>query len=93
MIKTLAIPAHIKDDADLANYGDKPMSADEIAQREADLVIAENCARKAKIRSLLDELSAIDVKSIRAIRANETDRLAELENQAQQLRNQLQELN
>lgn len=45
--------------------------------------------RKAEI---LNELNTIDLKSIRALRANETDRLQELENQAIELRQELNSL-
>jgi hypothetical protein len=45
--------------------------------------------RKAKI---LNELNALDLKSIRALRANETDRLQELENQAIELRKEYNSL-
>lgn len=45
--------------------------------------------RKSEI---LDELAAIDIKTIRPLRAGETEKLANLETQAQALRDELKAL-
>ena len=45
-----------------------------------------------KIASIKEQLSEIDLKSIRAIRSGETDYIAEYEAQAEALRNELAEL-
>lgn len=44
-------------------------------------------------RKLLEELDAIDLKSIRALRTGDTQRLAELETEAAKIRTQLQQVN
>jgi hypothetical protein len=49
----------------------------------------EKANRKAEI---LKELDMLDLKSIRALRANEAERLAEFEIQAQALRDELSQL-
>ncbi|MBP3820965.1 hypothetical protein J6G99_04900 [bacterium] len=48
--------------------------------------------KEIQIREIKEQLNEIDLKSIRPARAGETERLAELENQAVELRNQLAEL-
>lgn len=45
-----------------------------------------------KRQEILDELDKLDLKSIRAIRANDEEYIAQYEAQAQELRKQLQEL-
>lgn len=49
-------------------------------------------AKEERKQEILEELNALDLKSIRALRANETERLQELENQAIELRNELNSL-
>lgn len=49
-------------------------------------------AKQARIAEIKVALAEIDLKSIRAIRASETDRIAQYEAQAQELRSELQEL-
>ena len=49
-------------------------------------------AKQERKQEILEELNALDLKSIRALRANEAERLQELENQAIELRNELNSL-
>lgn len=60
-----------------------PEYEEEVAKQEKE-------KRKGEILAELDQL---DLKSIRALRAGEEDRLAELEAQAVELRNELNALN
>lgn len=49
-------------------------------------------AKEQRKQEILEELNQLDLKSIRALRANETDRLQGLENQAIELRQELSSL-
>ena len=49
-------------------------------------------AKEARKEEILNQLKEIDNKSIRALRADEQERLNELEAQAVELRKELQEL-
>lgn len=57
---------------------------------EAKQEIKKNVKR---IEEIKDELSALDCKSIRAIRANETDKILEYEIKAQNLRDEMRAIN
>jgi hypothetical protein len=57
-------------------------TAEEIAEAE----------KEAKRQEILKQLDSLDLKSIRAIRANDEEYIAQYEAQAQELRRQLQEL-
>lgn len=48
--------------------------------------------KEAKKQEILKQLDSLDLKSIRAIRANDVEYIAQYEAQAQELRKQLQEL-
>lgn len=68
-----------------------PFPTDEVlAQWEQD-VLSDYNAKQFKIinRSVLDQLEAIDIKTIRALRTNDQDRINQLEQEAAQLRAQL----
>ena len=49
-------------------------------------------AKEERKAEILNELNTLDLKSIRALRANETDRLQDLENQAIALRQEYNSL-
>jgi hypothetical protein len=49
-------------------------------------------AKEERKQEILEELNALDLKSIRALRANEVERLQELENKAIELRSELNSL-
>ena len=49
-------------------------------------------AKEQRKQEILEELNALDLKSIRALRANEAERLQELENQAIELRKEYNSL-
>jgi hypothetical protein len=49
----------------------------------------ENLKKQSENETIKNQLTEIDLKSIRALRNGETERLAELEAQAQTLRNKL----
>lgn len=55
--------------------------------------VKERERKDARIAEIKEELAELDLKSIRPIRAGETERLAELEAQAVKLREELKELN
>lgn len=48
--------------------------------------------KEAKRQEIIKQLDSLDLKSIRAIRANDEEYIAQYEAQAQELRRQLQEL-
>lgn len=48
--------------------------------------------KQARIEEIKEELNELDLKSIRSIRANETDRISQYEQEAQTLRDELNEL-
>ena len=48
--------------------------------------------KQERIEQIKEELDELDLKSIRSIRANETDRIAQYETQAQVLRNEMHNL-
>ena len=97
---TRAIPARLMKDVltddernELKQFGDRAMTVEEIEAREieeeankAKALVAEKQAAKDQIKAALDE---IDRKSIRAIRAGETEKLKDLEKEAVQLRKSL----
>ena len=64
--------------------------------KNGEIVLIENFeilkAKEARKEEILNQLKEIDNKSIRALRANEQERLNELEAQAVELRKELQEL-
>ena len=68
---------------------DKP--TDEVLASWANEVQAKYDAGQRAVlnKHIYDQLDAVDVKSIRALRTNDTQRLAELEQQAIALRQQL----
>ena len=47
---------------------------------------------RAEIEQIKEDLNALDLRSIRAIRANDTEYIAQYEAQAQAMREQIQEL-
>lgn len=57
--------------------------------KDGKLKLVEDFVDKSGNLQILTQLNAIDFKSIRAIRANELDRLAEYEAQAIELRKKL----
>lgn len=64
-----------------------------LASRKQEILNARaEQEKQARIAEIKKQLEAIDLKSIRAIRASETERIAQYENEAQELRTQLQEL-
>ena len=64
--------------------------------KNGEIVLIENFeilkAKEARKEEILNQLKEIDNKSIRALRADEQERLNELEAQAIELRKELQEL-
>ena len=60
------------------------------AQEQLDIEIAR--AKEQKKQEILQKLDSLDLKSIRAIRANDTEYIAQYEAEAQELREQLREL-
>ena len=58
-------------------------------QREADAVVSQKQQQK---NDILNQLSALDTKSIRALREGDSARVTDLENQAVSLRTQLASL-
>ena len=73
--------------------------ADRYIYQDGDIVpnpnyetIKREQERQRKRQEIFDELDALDLKSIRAIRANDEEYIAQYEAQAQELRKQLQEL-
>ena len=64
--------------------------------KNGEIVLIENFeilkAKEARKEEILNQLKEIDNKSIRALRADEQERLNELEAQAVELRKELQEL-
>jgi len=83
------------EETDIALYA---LEDNEILQGDEVIIdpdYEEKQAKKQKqerIEEIKEELNELDLKSIRSIRANETDRIAQYEIQAQTLRNELNKL-
>ncbi len=66
--------------------GNFPMTEEEIAELESQRAVA---AKEDRRREIFAELATIDLKSIRALREGNQDRIDELEVQAAALRDEL----
>lgn len=97
---TKAIPTRLSkpylNDAEreeLKRFGDKAMTIEEITQREQEEIEALERKAEAEKQKAINQIKAalkeIDEKSIRAIRTNDTARLAALESEADTLRKAL----
>lgn len=86
----VSFPAVISDET-LAEFGVFPLTTGHDFGPVAQAALDEQAALTVQLRkqAILAELSAIDAKSIRALREGNASRIAELETQAQALRTEL----